>query len=245
MYGNKKIFSIVTVIVMGGAFLLTGEWDVSAQAGGATIKGTVVFNGTAPAPAKIKLTADPKCHEDHGDTIYSEEYIVGKKGELKNVFIYVKQGLEGKTFPPSPEPAKVSQIKCRYTPHVVGVQADQPLEVSNGDSTMHNVNVQPKINKGFNFAQPFQGMKTIRKFSKPEIMIPFICNVHPWMKSYVGVVGHPFFAVSGDSGQFEIKDLPAGAYVLEAWHEKLGTATQNVTVGAGETKTLSFSFKKS
>jgi hypothetical protein len=135
-------------------------------------------------------------------------------------------------------------MKCTYTPHVSGVQAGQPIEVSNSDNTLHNVNVQPKKNPGFNFAQPIPGMKTVKKFANPEIMIPFICNVHPWMKSYVGVVGHPFFAVSGDTGQFEIKGLPAGSYVIEAWHEKLGTATQNVTVGAGETKTLNFSFKK-
>lgn len=227
--------------IIAGSF---GLAKISAEDGNSTIKGAVSFSGVAPAPTKIKITADPKCHEGHGDTISSEEYVVGKKGELKNVFIYVKQGLEGKTFPASADPVKINQVKCTYTPHVSGVQAGQPIEVSNSDNTMHNVNVQPKKNQGFNFAQPIPGMKTVKKFANPEIMIPFICNVHPWMKSYLGVVGHPFFAVSGDTGQFEIKGLPAGSYVIEAWHEKLGTATQNVTVGAGETKTLNFSFKK-
>jgi plastocyanin len=244
MKAIQKWLVVSGSLLFVGAILFQGNPTVSADSGGAIVKGMVTFSGTAPAPTKIKLTADPKCHEGHGDTVYSEEYVVGKKGELKNVFIYVKQGLEGKTFPPSTESAKISQIKCTYTPHVVGVQAGQPLEVSNGDTTMHNVNAQPKNNPGFNFAQPIQGMKTTKKFAKKEVMIPFICNVHPWMKSYIGVVEHPFFSVSGDNGQFEIKDLPAGTYVLEAWHEKLGTATQNITVGAGETKTVNFLFKK-
>jgi plastocyanin len=143
------------------------------------------------------------------------------------------------------KPATLTQEGCQYKPHVIGVQANQPLEVVNGDSTLHNVNIQPKSNPAANFAQPVQGMKTTKKFEKPEVMIPFICNVHPWMKSYVGVVPHPFFAVSGDSGQFEIKGLPAGTYVLEAWHEKMGTAQQKITVKTGEIKPVSFVFTKS
>lgn len=240
----KAIARLTVIALFLGAIGLSVSARISAEDGNSAIKGTVTFTGTAPAPTKVKLTADPKCHEGHGDTMNSEEYVVGKKGELKNVFVYVKQGLEGKTFPPSTTPAQLDQVKCKYTPHVVGVQAGQPLEVKNSDNTMHNVNAQPKSNQGFNFAQPIQGMKTTKKFAKQEVMVTFVCNVHPWMKSYVGVVDHPFFAVSGDNGQFEIKGLPAGTYVIEAWHEKLGTSTQNVTVGAGETKPVNFSFKK-
>jgi len=134
---------------------------------------------------------------------------------------------------------------CQYIPHVIGVQTGQPLEISNDDATLHNVNAQTKKNPSFNFAQPVQGMKNVKKFDKPETMIPFICHVHPWMKSYIGVVDNPFFAVSDDSGQFEIKGLPAGSYVLEAWHEQLGTSQQKIVIKAGETKTVSFIFAKS
>jgi plastocyanin len=243
---TKKItfVSLIAVSSMIGFGLQNAPVSYGADAG-ATLKGSVVFKGTPPAPVKIKTTADPACQMLHPSGIAGEDYVIGKTGGLKNVFVYVKEGLEGKTFPPEIKPATITQQGCQYTPHVIGVQAGQPLEIVNNDSTLHNVNAQPKNNSGFNFAQPVQGMKNTKKFDKPEIMIPFICNVHPWMKSFVGVVGHPFFAVSNDAGQFEIKDLPPGTYVLEAWHEKLGTAQQKITVKAGETKAISFSFAKS
>lgn len=240
---NRKLYLLMGAIAVG-IYFSSAKPSLLAEAGDSTVKGTITLVGAAPAPTKVKMTADPKCHEGHGDTMNSEEYVVGKKGELKNVFVYVKQGLEGKTFPPSTTPAQIDQVKCHYVPHVVGVQTGQPLEVKNSDNTLHNVNAMPKKNQGFNFAQPIAGMKTTKKFANPEVMVTFVCNVHPWMKSYVGVVGHPFFAVSGDGGQFEIKGLPAGTYTLEAWHEKLGATTQTVTVGAAETKTANFSFKK-
>jgi hypothetical protein len=213
--------------------------------GGATLKGNVVFKGTVPAAAKIRTTADPMCQQQRPQGITPEEYVVGKNGELKNVFIYVKEGLEGKAFPPSSAPATLTQKGCQYKPHVIGVQVNQPLEVTNDDPTLHNVNAQAKNNPPYNFAQPIQGMKTVKKYEKPEIMMPFICNIHPWMKAYVGVVAHPFFATSNDAGQFEIKDLPEGTYVLEAWHEKLGTSQKKVTIKAGEIKQISFVFTKS
>jgi hypothetical protein len=211
----------------------------------ATLRGSVVFKGIAPAPVKIKMASDPACQQSHPQGIMAEDYVVGKAGGLKNVFVYVKQGLGGKTFPAAAAPATITQKGCQYTPHVIGVQTNQPLEIVNDDATLHNVNAQTKINAGFNFAQPVQGMKTVKTFGKQEVMVPFICNVHPWMKAYIGVVDHPFFAVSDDAGKFEINGLPAGTYVLEAWHEKLGTSQQKVTVKDGESKSVSFVFTKS
>jgi hypothetical protein len=240
---NRIWFAVVAVGAIGAALTIPGV--ASATDAGGTLKGAVTFKGVAPAPTKIKTSADPMCQQMHPAGIKGEEYVVDKDGGLKNVFVYVKEGLEGKTFPADTKPAAITQKGCQYIPHVVGVQTGQPLEIANDDATLHNVNAQPKANPGFNFAQPVQGMKNIKKFDKPEIMIPFICNVHPWMKSYIGVVGNPFFAVSDDTGKFEIKGLPAGTYTLEAWHEKLGTAQKKITVGAGETKQVSFVFTKS
>jgi plastocyanin len=241
---NKVAFVLMAIGFAATIGVTSSRMAIGGESVG-TLKGGVTFKGVAPVPTKIKTTADPMCQQMHPQGIKSEDYVVGKNGGLKNVFIYVKQGLEGKTFPAETKPATITQKGCQYIPHVIGVQINQPLEVINDDATLHNVNAQPKDNRGFNFAQPVQGMKTTKTFDKPEIMVPFICNIHPWMKSYIGVVGNPFFAVSNDDGQFEIKDLPAGTYVLEAWHEKMGTSQQKITVKAGEVKQISFTFTKS
>jgi len=137
----------------------------------------------------------------------------------------------------------ISQTSCMYEPHVFGLQTGQKLEILNSDSTLHNINCQAKLNKKFNIAQPTKGMKSAKTFDQPEVGVPFKCNVHPWMTAYAGVFSHPFFAVSGADGSFSIKNLPAGTYTLEAWHEKLGVQTQKVTVADGESKEISFSFE--
>ena len=116
------------------------------------------------------------------------------------------------------------------------------MEIRNNDSTLHNVNAQPKVNKKFNIAQPVKGMKTVKTFDKPELAIPFKCNVHPWMAAFGHVVEHPFFGVTDANGAFTLKDLPAGTYTLEAWHEKFGAKSQSVTVADGESKEIAFSF---
>lgn len=213
----------------------------SSHAAETTIKGTVKFTGTPPVMKKIQMTNDPNC-KGHTTVPKTEEVVVGKDNGLKNVFVYITKGLEGKTIPKKTDKVVLDQKGCVYYPHVVGVQTGQPLEISNSDATLHNVNAQTKKNPGFNFAQPVQGMKTTKTFSNEEIMIPLICNIHPWMKSYVGVVPHPFFGVSDDAGTFELKGVPAGTYTVEAWHEKYGVATKSVTIAEGETKPVSFQF---
>ena len=214
----------------------------SGATGNATVTGTVTLDGAAPAAAKVAMDADPVCQMQHGGKGQMTEDVAVTDGKLQNVFVYVKSGLSG-TFPAPTTPAKLDQHGCWYQPHVIGLQVNQPLEIVNSDGTLHNINAKPVINQPFNVAQPVQGMKTTKKFAKPEIGITVKCNVHPWMHAYIHVVDHPFFSVTDASGAFSLQGLPAGTYTLEAWHEKLGTATQTVAIGAGETKNVQFSFK--
>jgi hypothetical protein len=128
-------------------------------------------------------------------------------------------------------------------PHVFGIQVGQPLEVLNSDPTLHNIHAVPRDNREFNRGQAITGQRDRFTFTTKEVMVPFKCDVHGWMNAYVGVLDHPYFAVSGADGTFSIKSLPPGTYTIEAWHEKLGTMTQTVTIGAKETKDLGFTFK--
>ena len=207
----------------------------------ATVRGKISFAGTAPARQPIRMTSDPNCAQP-GAPATAETVIVGGGGELQNVFVYVKDGLGNLVFPVPTTPVVLDQKGCRYTPHVFGVQLGQPVEVVNSDATLHNVHAVPKANREFNTGQPIQGMKTTHTFTAKEVMVPFKCDVHNWMNAWVGVLDHPFHGVTGASGGFSLQGLPPGTYTVEAWHEKLGTQTQSVTIGPSESKAITFSF---
>jgi plastocyanin len=208
----------------------------------ATITGTVKLEGTAPKPDPIKMNADPVCaREGKGQT--TEFIVAGGGGELQNAFVYVKDGLGGRTFQAPSEAVVLDQKGCHYRPHVFGVMVGQPLQIVNSDPTLHNVHAIPKSNQEFNTGQPIQGMKFDHTFTAKEVMVPFKCDVHGWMNAYAGVLDHPFFATTDASGKFELKGLPPGDYTIEVWHEKLGAQEQKITVGAKESKEANFSYK--
>ncbi len=213
-----------------------------SMASAGTVTGKISFTGAKPSVAKIKMNADPKCVKMHnGKDVESDAVVVNANGTLKNVFIYVKSGLSGK-FPVPSSSVTFDQQGCTYHPHVLGMMVGQKLEIKNSDPTLHNVHSLAKNTKGFNVAQPKQGMKMTQTFDKSEVMVKVKCEVHNWMNAWIGVLDHPFFAVSDDNGTFTIKNLPAGDYELEAWHEKYGTQTMKVKVGASDSKTADFSF---
>ena len=137
----------------------------------------------------------------------------------------------------------LDQKGCHYSPHVVGVRTGQTLVVTNSDDTMHNVHAVPTANSEWTKSQALKNMADEKVFTAREVMVPFKCDVHNWMHAYVGVMEHPYFAVTRDGGKFELANLPAGTYTVEAWHEKLGTQTQSVTIGEKESKEITFSFK--
>ena len=208
------------------------------QATAGTITGAVLFKGTAPAPRVLDMTQDPACPGGR----QTAEALVVKNGKLANVFVYVKEGLPAGTFAVPGEPAVLDQKGCRYVPHVLGIMAGQPLQVLNSDNAQHNVHPMPRANSSWNESQAPHSQPLVRTFAKPELMMAVQCNQHPWMKMYLNVMTHPYFAVSGEDGGFEIRNLPPGEYTLVAVHEKLGEQTVKVKVGSGEKARTEFSF---
>ena len=210
------------------------------------VKGAVMLDGAAPKNEAIKMNADPVCVKQNSTPQFQETYTVGADGKsLANVFVYVKDGLGNYQYDPPTGTAQIDQKNCRYHPHVFGMRVGQTLEIVNSDPTLHNIHALPKGNAEFNNGQPIQGMKMTHKFTAKEVMVPFKCDVHGWMNAYVGVLDHPYFAVSDKDGKFSLKGLPPGTYTIEAWHEKLGTATEKVTLAEKETKDVMFHFKAS
>ncbi len=172
------------------------------------------------------------------------EVETGADGALKDTLVFVKDGVTG-AYPAPSTPATLDQIGCVYTPHVFGVMAGQPVQIINSDPTLHNIHPMPVVNAGFNIGMPIEGMKQTRAFSKAEAPFHVKCDVHPWMSAYIGVFSHPFFGVSNEQGEAELKNLPAGTFQVQAWQEKYGALTQSVTVAAGETRQITFTFKAS
>ena len=206
-----------------------------------SVMGMITLEGTPPEPENIRMSSDPTCVERATNTT-TEYYVVGDSGGLGNVFIYVKEGLGARNFPAATDTLTLDQAGCRYMPHVFGIRVGQTLEIVNSDPTLHNIHATPAVNEEFNTGQPIEGMRFERTFDAPEVMVPFKCDVHGWMNAYVGVLEHPYFTVTSDDGKFDISSLPPGDYVVEAWHEELGTQTQNITVGEGATAELNFTF---
>ena len=207
------------------------------------IVGKIAFEGAKPTMPRIRMDAVPACTQTNPEPVYSEEVIVNDNGTLRNVFVYVKEGLGDRTFPVPSAPVALDQRGCTYHPHVLGVMTGQKIQIKNSDPTNHNIHPLPTVNREWNQSQPPASADLIQEFARPEVMVTVKCNVHPWMKAYVGVQRHPFFAVTGTDGTFSLKGLPPGDYVIEAWHEKYPAIQQKVTVSAKESKTLDFSFK--
>ena len=206
-----------------------------------TITGTVRFEGTQPKPDPIVMESDPYC-ADRNRNAMTSRVVVGTGGGLQNVFVHVKAGLGTLRFPVPAAPVVLDQQNCAYVPRVFGIQVGQPLEILNSDSTLHNIHAMPEANREFNRGQSMQGQKDTHIFSAAEVMVPFKCDVHRWMNAWVGILEHPFYAVTAADGTFELKGLPPGTYTIEAWHETLGRQTETVTIGARQIGTLSFRF---
>lgn len=209
-----------------------------------TLTGRVAFTGKAPEARQITMDADEDCQKLHGGKgKVDDAVIVNPNGTLANVFVYVKSGLDGYKFEPPATPVTLNQGGCWFGPRVLGVQVGQPFQVTNSDPVTHNVHPVAQVNREWNYSQSQGDPPVERKFEKPEIMVPVKCNIHRWMRAWVGVTDNPYFAVTGGDGSFKIANLPPGEYTLAAWHEKFGTAEQKITVGKSAPSEITFTFK--
>lgn len=215
-----------------------GAAPTAAAAGSGTITGKVTLQGTPPEAKLIKRDTDPYCARQQ---MKEEEVIVGPGGALKNVVVRISKGVTGHYDPPAQD-AALDQRDCMYRPRVQGIMTGQTLVIKNGDQTLHNVHGYKGPSTMFNQAQ-VPGLPPMgKKFNESGDIIKFKCDVHPWMTGYVSVTNHPFFAVTGDDGTFNIGKVPAGTYTLEAWHERYGSKTTEITVAPGKPTEANFAF---
>ena len=264
MNKQTKVWLVLTLVLAmlavgsncGGAKPPEGNaTNATAEAGpytgpNGTISGVISFTGTPPAPKKIDTGADPACGAANPNLVTDDTIV--KDGKLANVFIYVSEGTVdgGKkigdySWPTPTAAAKLDQNGCHYNPHVMGVQVNQKISITNSDKTTHNIHPTPSLNKEWNQTQAVGAAPIEQTFARPETLIPVKCNQHPWMKAYIGVTKHPLFAVSSDTGAFEIKGVPVGTYTVVAWREGGAKGTEKkmqVTVPANGSAKADFAF---
>ena len=242
----KRTLAILSAISVAAVLVAIVGERVKA-AGEGTITGTVKLNGTAPHMKGIDMSKDPYCVAQHKDSPAKlENVIVGANGGLQNVVLYLSEGLAAGAAGavPSQEPA-FDQKGCMYTPHVIAVDTDQKFKVTTSDQTTHNIHPLPAAgtgNIGWNKSQPPGAPPIETSWKNPEIAIPVKCNIHPWMHGWHVVVKGPY-AITDESGNFTIKNVPAGSYTVTAWQEEYGTQTAKVTVAGGQAAKADFTFK--
>ena len=183
------------------------------------------------------------CHELHENGLLDENVIVSEEGEIANVFVYVKSGLQDEEYPVPEEPALLDQQKCMFYPRVQGVRIGQQFLMRNSDPVLHNVRSLSFRNRAFNVAQPADSEDRDRIFRTRERAIRIQCDIHSWMRAYFFVMDHPYFAVTDETGQYKIEGLPPGDYTLVAWHEEFGEQEADITVDADGVAVAEFSFQ--
>jgi len=208
-----------------------------------SISGRVTLSGAPPVLRAIDMGAEPSCSAAHSTPVIPPLVVADSNRNLANVIVYVKSGASEYSFRPPSEPAKLAQQGCMYVPRVLGLMTGQKLEVKNEDQATHNVFVMSKDNRPSNRSE-IPGSPAIEEtFIAPEAAIPVKCNVHPWMKGYLFVFDHPFYAVTSRDGTFALNGLPPGTYTIGAWQELYGTQEQSVTIAPKQSANLNFSFK--
>jgi len=208
-----------------------------------TIHGRITYTGAKPERKVIDMDSDAACQKAHaGHPVYDESLVTGKSGGLANAFVYIQSGLEGKKFEPAEGSVVLNQHGCMFQPRVFGIRAGQTMAVRNSDTVSHNIHPKPTNNYDWNQQQSPGAPDLEHRFPRADVMIPVKCNVHSWMRAFIGVVDHPYFAVTGLDGSFQLKNVPPGDYTLAVWQEKLGEQKQTVHLAPSGTAAVNFTY---
>jgi len=244
-WNRTKMPATATVLPLLG-LMVAGALG-GAGADESTLVGVVKFEGPRPTRKPIQLREKrgklSDCQQLHKTDLLNENFMVSEKGEVANVFVYVKNGLEKKSYPIPKQPAVLNQEKCMFRPRVQGVRVGQEFVMRNSDPLLHNVRSFSFRNRAFNIAQPANTPDRKKVFTKGERAVMIQCDIHSWMRAYYFVMEHPYFAVTNEKGQFKIEGLPSGEYTLAAWHEEFGKQQLKITVGATGSTEANFSYK--
>lgn len=200
-----------------------------------TIHGVVRLVGNPPPGSTVRMTSAVECASQHPESDVPAGDVLVHEGLVENAFVYIKEGLGDRVFAVPGDPVEIDNKACLYVPRVVGAQVGQPIRFLNGDPVLHNVHGSPRAGGSWNFSLSRRGADRVIHLAASEVMIPVRCDVHPWMKGFIGLVDHPYHRVTGPSGEFTLTGVPAGVYQLGVWHERLGTLVVPITVTAGAT----------
>jgi plastocyanin len=237
-------WGVVTAMVIAGACQREAErrpptpLDLSTVG---AISGEVRFTGTPPPASVVDMSSAKDCPAPNPRAVPADDVLV-RDGKVQNAIVAITDGLGDRVFAVPQTHVVVDQRGCIFSPRVVAAQAGQPVKFLNSDPLPHNVHGTPPKSSGWNFSLGLKGAERTVDVDTPQPVIPIRCDIHPWMQAYLGVYDHPYFAVTGADGQFTLKNVPPGTYTLEAWHERFGTRSATVTIGAKETKTVTFDF---
>lgn len=207
-----------------------------------TIRGVVRLVGDPPAGTTIRMTSAADCAAQHPEADVPAGDVLVKDGLVANAFVYIKDGLGDRVFTVPSEPVVIHNKGCLYVPRVTGVRVGQAVRFTNEDPLLHNIHGSPQASPSWNFSLSRRGADRVIHVGKPEAMVPVRCDVHPWMKGFLGVVDHPYFQTTDASGEFSLAAVPPGAYVLGVWHERLGTRNVPVTVSPRGTAEVAIAF---
>ncbi len=202
----------------------------------------MLFEGPAPTLPVIDMSSNPSCERQHHAPAHAQTLVVNPNRTLRYAFVWIKAGLPNAHWTPPAESVKLTQSGCIYAPHVTGIMAGQTLEIVNDDPVNHNIHAESQANPPWNISEAPRDEHKFRKFATEEVLVPVSCSVHPWMRAFVGVSPHPFYAVTGEDGAFTLQGVPPGTYTIEVVQEKLGKKQGSVTLSASGSATIDFTY---
>ncbi len=214
-----------------GSSQQAGPYVAREVADGGLITGTVTLAGDAGPPKELNITKDPEiCGKEPK---FEEDLVVSREtGGLKNVVVWLSDIKEGKAWEARTQPVTLDQNGCRFAPHVLIVPAGETLDILNSDGLLHNIHTRSSENRPINKAHPKFLKRLQATFKRPEI-VRVDCDAHEWMRGWIAVAAHPYYAATDENGKYRLEDIPPGTYTLTLWHETLGDQTRKVNVTAG------------